>query len=236
MEQNGRIKLLFDLDDTILDFRTAERISLKTALTELGLPSTEAVLRRYSEINLYCWQQLELGTMTREELLVGRFAKLFSELGVDFPPVLAQERYEKLLESGHYFMPGAPALLKALFPRYDLYLISNGNTVTQESRLRSAGIAPYFKGIFISEQIGINKPARAFFDACFAAIPDFRTEDALIIGDSLSSDILGGRNAGVKTCWYNPFHLPAREDVHPDYEISALSELPALLEAIFSEK
>ncbi len=235
MEKRARKKVLFDLDDTILDFRTAERKSIRQSFEEFGIPCSENLLRRYSEINIGCWQQLETGAMTREEVLVGRFELLFRELGIDLPARAVQERYEALLESGHYFVPGAPELLEELKPKYDLYLISNGNLVTQESRLKSAGIAPYFKGIFISEQIGANKPSPAFFDACFAAIPGFRREDAVIVGDSLSSDIRGGVNARVRTCWFNPDGAPADGDVRADYEFRALPELPALLEKIFGE-
>ena len=231
----ARKKIFFDIDDTILDFRTAERSAISAAFRELSIPVDEAVLRRYSEINLACWEELERGTMRRHEVLVRRFEKLFAEMGVGVSPAMAQDRYESLLESGHYFVPGAPELLETLYPDYDLYLVSNGNTVTQECRLRSAGIGPYFKGIFISEQIGANKPSRAFFDACFAAIPDFRREDALIVGDSLTSDVLGGINAGVRTCWLNPGGLPVRDGIRPDYEIRSLGELPALLETIFAQ-
>ncbi len=235
MAEGTRKKILFDLDDTILDFRASERTAIRQTFEEFGIPADEAVLRRYSEINIGCWERLELGTMTRGEVLVGRFELLFRELGIDVPARSVQDRYESLLESGHRFIPGAPELLEQLFERYDLYLISNGNLVTQESRLKSAGISPYFKGIFISEQIGANKPERAFFDACFAAIPDFRREDAVIVGDSLSSDIRGGMNAGVRTCWFNPDGRIAVGDVRPDYEFRALSELPALLDTIFRE-
>ena len=230
----GRKKILFDVDDTILDFHTAERNAIRQSFEELGIPVDEAVLRRYSEINIACWRKLEKGEMTRDEVLVGRFEKLFEEMGVAFSARTAQDRYEALLESGHYFMPGAPELLETLFPRYDLYLVSNGNIATQESRLKSAGIGPYFKDVFISERIGVNKPARAFFDACFAAIPGFRREDALIVGDSLSSDILGAINAGVASCWYNPAGLPAEDAIRPDYEIRSLDELPPLLERHFN--
>ena len=233
MTEASRKKILFDVDDTILDFHTAERNSITQTFDFFGIPVDEAVLRRYSEINLRCWEELERGTMSRDEVLVSRFEKLFAEMGVDAFSELVQDHYEALLESGHYFMPGAPELLETLFPRYDLYLISNGNIRTQECRLKSAGIGHFFKGIFISEQIGANKPSRAFFDACFAAIPGFRREDALIVGDSLTSDILGGINASVRTCWFNPSGFPAKEDIRPDYEIRALSELPALLEEIF---
>lgn len=235
MGRTTRKKLLFDLDDTILDFRTAERTSIRRTFEAFSIPADEAVLRRYSEINVGCWQRLERGTMTREEVLVGRFELLFRELGIAASARAVQDHYEALLESGHYFVPGAPELLEELYPRYELYLISNGNLRTQEGRLKSAGISPFFKGIFISEVIGVNKPAKAFFDACFTAIPGFRREDALIVGDSLSSDILGGINAGVRTCWFNPDGMPLSGSVRPDYEIHALGELPALLEEIFPE-
>ena len=235
MKEKTKKKILFDLDDTLLDFRTAERNSIRQTFEEFGIPCGEAVLRRYSEINLACWQSLELGTMTRDEVLVGRFERLFGEMALDLPARPVQDRYEALLESGHYFIPGAPELLEKLRPRYELYLISNGNLVTQRSRLKSAGIAPYFKDIFISEVIGANKPSKAFFDACFAAIPAFRREDAVIVGDSLSSDIRGGINAGVKTCWSNPDGARSDGDVRPDYEFGSLDELPALLEEIFKE-
>lgn len=235
MGRTTRKKLLFDLDDTILDFRTAERTSIRRTFEAFSIPADEAVLRRYSEINVGCWQRLERGTMTREEVLVGRFELLFRELGIAASARAVQDHYEALLESGHYFVPGAPELLEELYPRYELYLISNGNLRTQEGRLKSAGISSFFKGIFISEVIGVNKPAKAFFDACFTAIPGFRREDALIVGDSLSSDILGGINAGVRTCWFNPDGIPLSGSVRPDYEIHALGELPALLEEIFPE-
>ena len=235
MLERSRKKVLFDIDDTILDFRTAERNSIKRTFEELSIPFDENILKRYSDINLSCWQSLELGTMSREEVLVGRFEILFREMKIETSASKVQERYESLLESGHYFIPGAPELLENLFPCYDLYLISNGNTATQESRLKSAGIGRYFKGVFISEQIGVNKPSPVFFDRCFAAIPNFRHEDALIVGDSLTSDILGGIKAGVATCWFNPDGLKGTGDIVPDYEIRELSELPMLLKKVFKE-
>ena len=233
MSENGRKKILFDLDDTILDFHTAERHALKAAFDELGIAAEEELLSRYSEINTWCWQQLELGK-TREEVLVSRFEKLFREKRIDCDARTAQDCYEGFLESGHFFVPGAEELLEKLYPKYDLYLVSNGNTVTQESRLKSAGIAPFFKGIFISEQIGVNKPDRKFFEACFSEIPDFRAEDSVIVGDSLTSDIRGGINAGIRTCWFNPGHKPERDDIKADYLFHTLSELPTLLETIFA--
>lgn len=224
--------IFFDLDDTILDFTLAEAIALRKALTEVGAPAADAVLERYHVLNQYCWEQLEEGRFTRDQVLTTRFQMLFDELGVAAAPRAVCERYEGLLAEGHWFRPGAEELLRELAPRYDLYLASNGAAAVQHSRLASAGIVPYFKGVFISEEVGADKPSRAFFDACFAAIPGFDREKAIMVGDSLTSDIRGGKNAGIRTCWFNDRDRPSREDIVPDYTVRGLSELPALLETL----
>jgi len=227
------IKTVFlDLDDTILDFHKAESVALRKALTELGLPATDEVVARYSAINDWHWKQMELGKMNRHQVLTGRFAVLFEEFGVVCDSELAKATYEKYLSQGHFFLPGAVELLEALAPRYDLYLASNGTTVVQKGRIASAGIAHYFKSIFLSQEIGFNKPSRAYFDACIAAIPSFRQEDAIIIGDSLTSDIRGGNNAGIRTCWFNPHGKGRIDGIHVDYEVSTLEEIPPLLDSL----
>ncbi|MDY5805604.1 MAG: HAD-IA family hydrolase, partial [Oscillospiraceae bacterium] len=133
---------------------------------------------------------------------------------------------------GHWFMDGAPELLEAIAPKYDLYLASNGASKVQHPRLDAAGIRKYFKGLFISEEMGADKPSKAFFDLCFAAIPDFDPATAVMVGDSLTSDIRGGRNAGIRTCWFNPRRQPPHPDIPADHTFYALSELPALLERL----
>ena len=138
MSERGRKKVLFDLDDTILDFHTAERHALKAAFDELGIAAEEELLSHYSEINAYCWQQLELGKMTREEVLVSRFEKLFHEKRIDCDARTAQDCYEGFLESGHFFVPGAPELLEELYPCYDLCRISKAFSF----RSRSASTNP----------------------------------------------------------------------------------------------
>ena len=227
------LKTIFlDLDDTLLDFHKAEAAALAKALAQLGVDPAPAVIARYSAINAQQWQLLEEGKFTRDEILTRRFDILFQELGVEVSSALARQTYEGFLGQGHTFIPGAEELLKALARRYDLYLVSNGTAAVQAGRIASAGIAPYFKEIFISEAMGLHKPQKAFFDACFAAIPGFHREEALIIGDSLTSDIRGGNNAGIRTCWFNPHRKPRMECVHVDYEVSALSQIPPLLERI----
>ena len=225
------LKTIFlDLDDTLLDFHKAEAAALAKALTALDVPPTPAVIARYSAINAQQWRLLEEGRFTRDEILTRRFDILFRELGVERSSALARRTYGQFLGQGHIFIPGAEELLKALAPRYALYLVSNGTAAVQAGRIASAGIAPYFRRIFISEEMGLHKPQKEFFDACFAAIPGFHREEALIIGDSLTSDIRGGDNAGIRTCWFNPQGKPRLEGVRVDYEVSALSQIPPLLE------
>lgn len=224
--------VLFDLDDTLLDFHKAEAIALRKTLIALEVEPSEATIARYSEINAAQWRLLEEGKLTREQVLTRRFSILFDELGVERSSAQAKKIYEHLLGIGHYFIPGAPEVLAALAPKYDLYLVSNGTATVQESRLESAGIEPYFKNIFISQAIGFDKPQKEFFDRCFAQIPNFVREEAIIVGDSLTSDMRGGCNAGIRTCWFNPHRKPRCAEIPVDYEIAALAELPALLEQI----
>ncbi len=221
-----------DLDDTLLDFHKAEARALRETLLRLEIAPKETTVARYSQINDAQWKLLEQGRFTRAEILVRRFSLLFEELGVVRDAEQANIMYKSFLAQGHYFMDGAPALLEALAPKYALYLVSNGNAEVQESRIQSAGIAKYFRSIFISQRIGFDKPAREFFMRCFTQIPDFVPENAIIVGDSLTSDIQGGKNAGIRTCWFNPVQAPGRTDIRADYEIARLCELPPLLETL----
>ena len=172
------------------------------------------------------------GSCWRRGSSPGRFEILFRELGLVRDPAETCRRYEGHLAEGHIFLPGAPELLAALAPRYKLHLASNGASAVQRQRLESAGILPYFQNVFISEEMGADKPKPEFFHRCFAAIPGFDPAKALMVGDSLTSDIRGGRNAGIRTCWFNPKDKPVRPDIRPDYTVRALEELPPLLETL----
>ena len=224
--------LFLDLDDTILDFHKAERIALSKTIRQFGVEPTPKVLTRYHEINKWHWEQLELGTLTRAEVLENRFAVLFQELGVAADKTACARAYEKNLSVGHYFLPGAEEAVEALSKKYRLFLTSNGTSSVQKGRMTSANLYRFFEKVFVSQEIGHNKPAKAYFDACFAQIPGFDPKRAMIVGDSLSSDILGGIRAGIATCWVNPGHLIPTPAVQPDYEIEALPQLEALLETL----
>ena len=224
--------VLLDLDDTIFDFHKAEHIALTKTLETLGLAPDPKVLSRYSEINVAQWRLLEQGKLTREEVKERRYELLFQEFNVDVSPVLAARTYEKNLSIGHFFIDGAEELLQTLSRDYRLFLVSNGSTDIQRSRIGSSNIHLYFEKMFISEEVGFNKPDIRFFDAVFAEIPDFEKEQAVIIGDSISSDIKGGKNAGITTVWFNPKGLAAPAETQPDYIISHLRELPALVKTL----
>ena len=224
--------LFLDLDDTILDFQKAEHIALSKTLAEFGLEPTEGVLKRYNLINKAHWEALERKELTREQVLVGRFQVLFAEMGITVEPVSVGRAYENNLSIGHYFLPGAEEAVIALSKKYKLYLASNGTAKVQAGRLKSADISKYFEEVFVSQELGANKPSLEYFEKCFARIPGFDKSKAIIVGDSLTSDILGGQNAGIATCWVNPSHKTGRADIRVDYEIEALSQLEALLERL----
>ena len=221
--------ILFDLDDTLLDFKKSEAYALSKTLTELDVNHDETAVARYSEINQQMWKLLEKGELTRQEVLTKRFELFFEEIGVQKDAFVTKQMYEQNLSKGHYFIDGAENLLKNLYEYYDLYLVSNGTLHVQQGRIGSSGIKKYFKNIFISEQIGFVKPQKEFFDKVTEVIPNYNPDETVIVGDSLSSDIKGGNNAGIKTVWYNPKHIKNTTDAVVNYEIHSLCELHNVL-------
>ena len=223
--------VFLDLDDTILDFHKAERLAISKTFREFGLEPTEEVLQQYHEINIMHWQMLERGELTREQVLVNRFGVLFERKGIQASPQYCARTYEHNLGIGHYFLPGAEEAVKRLHEKYRLFLASNGTASVQHSRLTSAGLYPWFEKVFISQKLGYNKPSRAYFEACYREIPGFDPKKAIMVGDSLTSDIQGGKNGGMRTVWVNPGHRACGEIV-PDCEIESIAQLEKLLETL----
>ncbi len=224
--------ILFDLDETLFDFPLAERAAISEVLYNLQITPTEEIIKRYSEINRACWDMLERGEISRERLVVLRFEILRDELGANFSPEEAQKNYVLALGGQHHFISGAEELLSILSKDYELYAVTNGLFAVQSRRIKDAELDRFFKGYFISEKIGYSKPRKEFFDCAFEKIPGFKKENAIIIGDSLQSDILGGKNAGIKTCHYNPSKKENTTGITPDFEINDLSDIPRLLKEI----
>ena len=226
------IKFIFlDLDDTILDFHRSEAVALSKTLQSLNVDPTDAVIKRYSEINRAHWQALERKELTREQVLIGRFRQLFEELGMNVSPSVAQSLYEKNLSESHFFIDGAPRLLMQLSRKYSLYIASNGTTVVQTSRIASAGIGRYFKGIFLSQQLGADKPQIEFFERATGQIEGYDPNEAVILGDSITSDIQGGIHAGMHTCWFNPHHRD-NHGIIPEFEIADLADFDTVLQKL----
>ena len=223
-------EILFDLDDTLFDFHADERVALEKTFAKLHIPLDDAVCARYSEINQAQWKALERGEITRDQVKLRRFELLFAELGYEpRQAAMAAEVYHKRLAENFHYMEGAEELLEELHGKYRMFLVSNGNLFVQQGRLGKSGIGRYFSGIFISEVLGVEKPSRRFFDLVFAQIPDFEPAHAVMIGDSLTSDIKGGINAGVRTIWFNPKGVAPAPEIPPDHEIRKLKDLPELL-------
>ena len=220
--------LFLDLDDTILDFQKAEYIAIGKTIADYGVEPTEEVRRRYHVINKWHWEQLELGNMTRQQVLEGRFEVLFRELGVSVDASQVARKYMENLSVGHYFLPGAEKATEELSKKYRLYIASNGTASVQQGRMTSANLYRFFEKVFISQEIGHNKPAKEFFEGCFAQIPGFDPAKAVMVGDSLTSDIKGGINAGLTTVWVNPEGKPCGA-IRPEYEIESITQLEALL-------
>lgn len=224
--------LLFDLDDTLLDFRRSEKAAVSETAKKLGIQPSPDLLARYSSVNAALWKELEQGLIARSELKVRRFRFLFREFGFDADPEKAAHLYEALLAEQSFPIEGAAELLQKLAPQYHIYLATNGTACVQKRRIEKSGFSPYINDIFISERIGYDKPQSAFFAYCFSRIPEFSRQETLMIGDSLTSDIRGGSNAGIRTVWFNPSHAVPQGEAAPDFEIHRLCELPSLLEAL----
>lgn len=219
--------LLFDADNTILDFDKAEESALKQAFAETKLHYDGDVLSVYRRNNMKQWRLFEQGLIkNKSEVLSSRFVETFKELGIADDCAPTAELYEKYLHNGFYVIRNAESVLQHL-QNLDcrLYLVSNGVLSIQNSRMKGSGMDKYFLKRFVSEAVGVPKPNKTYFDYCFANIENFDIAKTLIIGDSLTSDIQGGINVGIDTCWYNPRHYEKNVEISPTYEIDDLEQL-----------
>lgn len=221
--------LLFDLDDTLLDFNAAEKLALPKLFAAHNIQLTPEIQHIYHEINSGLWKALEEGHITREQLMETRFSKTFEHLGRKVNGRELDVEYRSYLTESKVFVEGAFNVVKALAPKYELYITSNGILDTQHKRLEATGLAPYFKQVFVSENTGYQKPMKPFFDYVFDRIPNFTPEKSMIIGDSYSADIIGGAGAGIDTCWLNPLNK-AYQKIQPTYTIKKISQLLPILE------
>jgi len=222
--------LFFDADDTLLDFAAAEELALRLLFKEQNFPLSKDIEEHYQTLNQKLWRSFEEGKISRDEVVNTRFSSLFKEYGHEVDGVLLEQKYRGFLDEGHQLVHGALNVITKLQQQFDLYIVTNGVSKTQDKRLRDSGLHPFFTEIFVSEDTGFQKPMKEFFEYVFARIPNLSIENSLIVGDSLTSDMKGGQLAGLDTCWFNPEARPNHSGIVPTYEIQRLEELYQILE------
>lgn len=217
--------LLFDVDDTLLDFKAAETESLTQTFENFDIPITTNTFELYQKINSSLWTALEKGELRKDRLVIKRFEQLLKELNLSGSPGQLNEYYLQQLSEKAIPYPEAEMVLKNLSEVATIAIVSNGVEKVQKKRLERSGLLPIIDEIFVSEKMGISKPNRRFFENALQKLGIENKEKVLVVGDSLKADIQGGNSANLATCWYNAKHLENTTRVQPKYQIHTLSEL-----------
>lgn len=223
--------LLWDIDGTLLDFPAAEKAAMKKCFEVCGLGEcTDEMIARYSKINKKYWEKLERGEITKPEVLVGRFEKFFaSETIVTDCASEFNKEYQIRLGDTICFCDNGYELIKSLKGQVKQYAVTNGTKVAQDRKLTKSGLIELFDHIFISEVVGVEKPGVEFFEKVWEQIGEYKPDEIMIVGDSLTSDMQGGNNAGIICCWYNPKKVVNDKKIRIDYEIDDLQKVLEIL-------
>jgi len=219
--------LLFDLDETLLDFGAAERYAFSHLLNTFGISDDGALYGAYEQINKGTWAEYEQKLITADQIKILRFERFIQRFDLPFNAADMSAEYLKRLSEDHTEIPGAFDMIPSLATDFRLGLITNGLSQVQRPRIKNSGLEPYFEHIFISEEIGLSKPSLALFQMVFNSFDQPERDRTLMIGDSLSSDIKGGIDFGIHTCWFNPKAYPQK--LEPTFTITSLDQLPTLL-------
>ena len=221
--------VLMDIDDTLLDFGKCAEQAMRIGFAECGFPFDDSTYAVFTRINDVLWQQIERGELTTQQLFEFRWNRIFEALGIQADGVAFEKRFLDLLYETAIPVDGAADICRYLKEKYILCAASNAFHDQQLNRLKMAGLLPFFDHVFISESLGYRKPETAFFDACRAFLPGVAADECVMIGDSLTADISGGKAAGMKTIWYNHTRRPVPEHCEADQIVESLPELKNLL-------
>lgn len=223
--------ILWDIDGTLLNFEAAEKAAIRHCFSKHGLGEcTDEMLLRYTKINKKYWERLERGELTKPEVLIGRFEEFFAAEGLPVEKAEAvNSDYQISLGDTICFNDDGYELVKSLKDKVKQYAVTNGTLIAQERKLRKSGLDQLLEEAFISDVIGIEKPGIGFFEHVFDKIGTYEKDEVLIVGDSLTSDMQGGNNAGILCCWYNPQNNPRKDGIRIDYEIQNLQEVLTIL-------
>ena len=223
--------ILWDVDGTLLDFKKAEYVAIKKCFEIFNLGEcSDEMISRYSDINRRYWEKLERKEITKQEVLVNRFVDFFES--EDIATNCAEEfnkEYQLQLGETICFCDNCYEMLKDLKGQVKQYAVTNGTKIAQDRKLQKSGLIDIFDGVFISEEIGCEKPGIEFFEHVWNEIGTYEKEEIIIVGDSLTSDMQGGNNAGITCCWYNPKHLENNSNLKIDYEIDDLQKILGIL-------
>lgn len=218
--------ILFDADDTLFDFKKTEEFALEDALKKAGIAyDKDFHLREYKEVNSRIWKEFEEGKIGLKELKTERFRRYFSRIEVDMDHLYFADIYMDSLGDGSFLLEGAKELIEDLVPHTRLAIITNGLSKVQDKRIRGSVISHHFETIVVSEEVEVAKPSPEIFTLTLEEMGVERDASILMVGDSLASDIQGGINYGIDTCWYNPQSKKNRGSIRPTYEITSLEEL-----------
>lgn len=221
--------VLIDVDNTLLDFNLGSKAIMQQLFDEYNHPFTDEIYRTYIEINDELWVKFELGKMTREEVYATRWKTVFERLGIELNSAEFETKYLEGLKTSAEKVEGAEELLVYLSSKYPIYVASNAVQDRQVMRLEKAGLAKYITDIFTSEMLGAAKPAGEFFELCLKNAGDFKPQEVMMIGDSISADIEGGKACGLKTCWFNFEKTETPKDLETDYVVCNLHEIKNII-------
>lgn len=217
--------LLFDFDHTLFDSNQSEALAFADAMQFCDIPKDPTHFENYKRINKALWDQVELGSISPNELRTQRFVEFVEHIGSDVDAHLMADRFGLGMGANGELYPGARQVLEQLAQSASLAMVTNALSEIQRARINRAGIADLFDAVIISGEVGASKPGRAIFDITFDQLNNPPKDSTLMIGDSLTSDIAGGANYGLQTCWYNPNNLAASGNPVPTYTIAHLQEL-----------
>lgn len=224
--------ILWDVDATLLNFELAEKAAMEKCFSTFGMGEcTKEMLSRYSKINRSYWQRLERGELTKPEVLVGRFEEFFAKEGLPVEKAKAfNEEYQVRLGDTVFFNDNAYELIQELHGKVRQAIVTNGTVVAQKRKLEKSGLNNLITDVFISDEIGAEKPNPKFFEKVWEQLGPCEKDEVMIVGDSLTSDMQGGNNAGILCCWYNPKGMENETAVHVDYEIKNLWQVKEIME------
>lgn len=218
--------ILWDIDDTLIDFKASEKVALKKCFKVYDVELSEEDIEVYSKINQDYWKMLELGQIEKGLMLGQRFTDFIEYLkvkGIDGATI--NKEFQMSIGDHVVMFDGAMEICEKLKGVKPQYAVTNGTIIAQERKLKNTGLDEIFDGVFISDKIGFQKPDARFFKHVFANIPGFNPEEAIIIGDSLSSDMKGANNAGIDSCWFNFREVENEDGIEFNYEIKCIEEL-----------